>query len=114
MKRSGLGSTVTSFKGIQLKKLEKEFIKNEREHEFPDGLVPPASPQPLTKKMRNILESRQRMNVTYTGAKQDSQSPFGARRSDSPESPVRSVAAKVTEKTPNSVNEDSSDNSSLD
>ena len=30
-KGSGLGSTVTSFKGIHLKKMEKELIRNERE-----------------------------------------------------------------------------------
>ena len=54
------------------------------------------------------------MNVTYTGAKQGNQSPFGGERSDSPESPLRSNAAKATQKTPNSIGNESSDNSSLD
>ena len=55
------------------------------------------------------------MNVTYTGAKQGSQSPFGGRSdSPAPETPLKSNAAKATQKTPNSVGEDLSDNSSLD
>ena len=55
------------------------------------------------------------MNVTYTGAKQNNnQSPFGRGESESPETPLRSNAAKATQKTPISRGEDLSDNSSLD
>ena len=55
------------------------------------------------------------MNVTYTGTNQGDKSPFGGRSdSPAPHTPLKSNAAKATQKTPNSIGEDLSDNSSLD